>query len=113
MKNTIKKTLLVSMLVIAIAATSVCGASAAYNWNDVGNYFENNAEDYADKVEDLVETIGQGFEDNAENYPDNAKENPETAPADYMKTVKDLAGSFLSGMKSLTKDYIGTFRFGR
>ena len=111
MKNTIKKTLIVSMLVMAIAATSVCGASAAYNWRDVGNYFENNAEDYADQVEDLVETIGQGYEDNAENYPDSAKENPETAPADYMKTVNKLANSFLSGMKSLTKGYIGTFRF--
>lgn len=111
MKNTIKKTLLVSMLVIAIAATSVCGASAAYNWNEVGNYFENNAEDYADKVESLVKEIGKGYEDNAESYPDNAKENPETAPVDYMKTVKDLAGSFMSGFKSLTKGYVSTFRF--
>ena len=81
---------MVSMLVIAIAATTVCG-SYAFSWNDVGNYFEKGAEDYAKQVESVVETVGKGYEDNAEQYPGNAAENPDTATGDYMKTVKDLA----------------------
>ena len=99
MKNTIKKTLVVSMLVVAIAATSVCGASAAFNWNDLGNRFEKGAEDYAKQVESIVETVGQGYEDNAEQYPGNAAENPDTATDDYMKTVSKLARDFFAGLR--------------
>ncbi len=104
MKNSMKKILLVSALVIAIAASSVLGASA-FSWNDLGNQYEDNAEEYADQIEQLVEEVGQGFEDNAEQYPSNPD------PEAYMDTVNELSNKFLSGIKSLTEGYLKTFRF--
>ncbi len=110
-----KKTTVKKILVSALALILVCACTAApFAMGFDANFFEKAAKDYANSIEQIVETAGDAYEQNAEQFPDNAQTNPDTAAGDYVENAKDIGSSFLGSISNSTGSYLKSiFSFKR
>lgn len=97
------KTALVSALALTVAIS--CSAAAMA----LENPYEKAAEDYAQSIENLVETTGDKYEKITEAYPDSAINNP-SAPVEYVKTSVKLGCDYMSKLSGLTNGFLNRIR---
>ena len=59
---------LVTLMLVFTLVCSLTAGSFAWSWNDVGNFFENAGESYADEVEAGAEDLADAYEDLVEGF---------------------------------------------
>ena len=97
---------IIAVSTLALAITTACAPAPMALGFGGNTSFKSAAKEYAQNIEALVEATGDAYEQNTEAYPDDAVNNPD-APYEYVDTSVELGNSFLSGIFSLTKNYIG------